>query len=166
MKLCVPVAAALLAFAAGAANAATVGFEGRAVDPYSEGGLLFSGFGLNDSNNCPVGDDKCVQVGGDALLTTDPAGGRFSLSSLFLNLVGAKATLTLTAGTITQTFSADGKIDLSAFENVSSVTFDVSKGNAFIDDLEVEVAAVPVPAAGFLLLSALGGMAFWRRRQG
>jgi hypothetical protein len=156
MKLCLPVTAALLAITTGAASAATVSFEGQAGNPYSEAGLLFSDFGINNSANCPVG--------GTASVTTDPAGGLFSLSSLFLTLVGAQATLTLTAGAITQTFSSSGLIDLSAFQNVSLVSFDVNKGNAFIDDLSAMVAPIPVPATGLLLLSALGGLAFVRRK--
>jgi hypothetical protein len=165
MKLYLLATAALLTITTGAASAATVTFEGQAGNPYSEAGLLFSDFGINNSANCPVGDDKCAQVGGTASVTTDPIGGLFSLSSLLLNLVGAQATLTLTAGTITQTFSSDGLIDLSAFQNVSMVFFDVNKGNAFIDDVSGTVAPIPVPAAGLLLLSALGGLAFLRRKQ-
>jgi len=33
------------------------------------------------------------------------------------------------------------------------------------DDMVVMVSEVPLPAAGFLLIGALGGLAFWRRRK-
>ena len=47
---------------------------------------------------------------------------------------------------------------------VTSLTFDLS-GSGAIDELKFEVSAVPVPAAGVLLLTAVGGLGFAARRR-
>ncbi|PZQ94881.1 MAG: hypothetical protein DI533_21095 [Cereibacter sphaeroides] len=58
--------------------------------------------------------------------------------------------------------------------NVTSITFRAKATNAFGDDgkrdyalaaLDFEIAPVPVPAAGLLLLTAVGGLAAARRRK-
>lgn len=50
--------------------------------------------------------------------------------------------------------------------NVTSLNFSKkNSGNARIDDIEIDVAAVPVPAAGLLLIGALGALGAARRRR-
>lgn len=64
-------------------------------------------------------------------------------------------------------------VDSGAF-NVTSITFKAKATNQFGDDgkrdyalagLDFEIAPVPVPAAGLLLLTAVGGLAAARRRK-
>jgi hypothetical protein len=55
---------------------------------------------------------------------------------------------------------------LSLFSNVTELFFRASNnGSARVDDLVVDTAAVPLPAAGWLMLAGLGGLAAARRRK-
>jgi hypothetical protein len=63
--------------------------------------------------------------------------------------------------------------DLSSVSDFATMWTDVTSlsfskknsGNARIDDIEIDVAAVPVPAAGLLLIGALGALGAARRRR-
>ena len=55
---------------------------------------------------------------------------------------------------------------LTLFSNVTELFFRTAgNGSARVDDLMVETAAVPLPAAGWLMLLGLGGLAAARRRK-
>lgn len=123
---------------------------------------------------------------------TRVGGGNFNLNSLWfsivspaspLKLVSDKGSVTFGIGDILGSLSiemAKGYVtDLSensAFKNISFLKIvDLSlgetgtghfKGNLRFDDLDVtEVAPVPLPAAGVLMLAGLGGFAMVRRRK-
>ncbi len=61
----------------------------------------------------------------------------------------------------------DTRISMTLFNRGGSVIalFGDGRGDNDMDDMAVEITAVPVPAAGFLLLGALGGLAALRRRK-
>jgi hypothetical protein len=87
-----------------------------------------------------------------------------SATTLFDNLLGSvNSTSVLTPDwvKVSYTFTVTGLDNLYALTFRAEGTSDSLGG--YIDD--VSVAAVPVPAAGFLLLGALGGLAALRRRK-
>ena len=62
---------------------------------------------------------------------------------------------------------SDTVIDLTSlfgFSDVTSITFTSTGGNVRFDDLGIP-SAVPLPAAGLLLLGALGGLTVMRKRK-
>ncbi len=83
------------------------------------------------------------------------------------------ATVTITAdtgATATRSVGQDGAFntfafDPSLFAGVSWLSFDFNGHSGAIDDLLVEVSAVPIPASLPLLLAGLGGLVALRRRK-
>jgi hypothetical protein len=108
-------------------------------------------------------------------LTTDPIGGTFDLlgfSFAFSEAGNLDSYLELISnGTVLATLTAVSSgvfvADATLFSGLSMLTFStVGPGSVRIDNVSATtVAPVPVPAAGLLLVSALGGLAFMRRRR-
>lgn len=122
---------------------------------------------------------------------TRVGGGLFDLTSMWISLVAqTPITLVTDRGSVSfglgsliggQTIeankgyvldlSSDGLFDNISFLKIVDVTLGtpgtgVFKGNLRFDDINVtEVAPVPLPAAGVLLLAGLGGLAMVRRRK-
>ncbi|MBK4215273.1 PEP-CTERM sorting domain-containing protein [Paracoccus caeni] len=116
-------------------------------------------------------------------------GGVFDVKNLWFNIVNPAAPLTLVTDRGEATFSVGAFIDQVLIEQGKGYTLDLTsyaifkdvsflkivditlgqagtghgKGNLRFDN--IELAVMPVPGAGILLLAGLGGFAALRRRQ-
>jgi hypothetical protein len=83
---------------------------------------------------------------------------------LFANLLG---TMNSTSAVINDWVKVSYTFTVDGLDNLYALTFRAegtsNELGGFIDD--VSVAPVPVPAAGFLLIGALGGLVALRRRK-
>lgn len=172
-------AAATLAVLPFAAPAATVNFDGApagVVSPLIVGDFEFTTPRIVNGN-CGV-DNPCLALNdNETTIMTLVSGGLFSLTSMWFQLLGKGTdnTLIITADTgATATFPETDyphnngfTIDFAGlFDNVSSITFStVNGGNVRIDDLDATPAPVPVPAAIWMLLAGMGGIAAVRRKR-
>lgn len=182
--------AALFAFltatlgGAGLASAATIDFDSGSLSGgvYSQDG--FEVVGLNGGNVALPSDcgSQCLRLNnessGHIYRLTRADGSAFTLSSFTYNgrdgeapAVDVSSTLfgSVLGGTIyrfNETLNGNQMTatgPLSLFENVTAVYFQSAEnGSARIDNLEV--TAVPLPAAGFLLLGGLAAIGIARRR--
>lgn len=99
------------------------------------------------------------------LLFSSPSASSGSASggSFFVTVAGL-----LTSGGVTWDNGGQGTVK---FEDGTTLAFDLEEGFAFghsssaTSGVTFTLAAVPVPAAGFLLVGALGGLAALRRRR-
>ena len=178
-------AAAVLAVAAGGAQAAVVNFSDgvykTTANTYIEDGFLFEGIRIV-SGNCfadPLTDpEKCAAENKSELIRmTAVDGGAFDLTSIWFQILGnANASnafkiydainkVTALFGQPTYVKNTGYTVLLTQFMGVTELFFSSSpnQGNLRIDN--VNATPVPVPAAGLLLLGALGGLAALRRRR-
>lgn len=180
--------AAALALSAGvfatASVASTLDFTGAGAQgggAYVEDGLAFDDIRIVNGNCDAVSGRPCGALNdNETSILTKVGGGTFSLTSFWYQLLGKghdeSNTLFVTTdlgGLLTFAANLVGHNDdghyvdvsaLSAFQNITSLTFSTNGGgNVRIDD--IEVAAVPLPAGGFLLIGGLGALAALRRRK-
>lgn len=181
----VVLAAGAVTLVAGAASAATINFtDGKKVgDTYQEDGFTFEyvdNGSVSTPNNCEAQDG----TKSDCLLLPDKkvvkmsltAGGLFSLLSFTFDGKDGEADALWVSKTplgtdqkFSEVLNASKMTPsglLTLFKDVSEVFFrTANKGSARVDDIVADTAPIPVPAAGFLLIGALGGLAALRRRR-
>lgn len=163
---------------AGSLQAATIDFTGATNGaPLVTGGFSFDVASI-DSGNCGV-LKPCLALGpGDSTVMTLVGGGAFDLTSLWFKLLGQPSALVITSydafDAILQSVSynpihntGDTLTFAGLFDGIFKVKFtDTGKGNVRIDDLNATaVAAVPLPAAGGLLIAAMAGLGMFGRRR-
>lgn len=189
MKLRILVASAVIALAGGVANAASVTFDGGPPGGagYTEAGFVFDDVRIVNSNECQgSGSGKpCAALNNNEMSTmTKVGGGNFTVTSIWFGLLGNgtgnyfsmmtdKGTLTFPESTWPNNTGTGHSVSLLGnmlFENISYVKFtSAGGGNARFDDIGIANGTtppneVPLPAAGWMLLAALGGLAVARRR--
>lgn len=130
----------------------------------------------------PCADGQCLGVNtqGAASLTVE-TGYTFSISSFWFQLLGNMDDLLVTTnkGSVLlteavyghnnggQTFIASDGIfkDITLLSFIMQTGGQGQAGNGRVDDIEVDVAPIPLPASAVLLLAGLGGLAAVRRKK-
>ena len=178
-----PAAAAVIDLVGGSVVGTGYEADGFLFDP----ARVVSGSG---NGNCGyLGGGTCLAFNTNettTMTTYDPAGGIFNLNSLSFVLVGNTAELSVFNTSITATgvliisFDVGDAFGAATINNNTAYTYDFNgsadgvtsilfdntgRGNVRIGSIDADLAAIPVPAAGFLLVGALGGLAALRRRR-
>ena len=192
IKLKVLVAAATLAMSAIAAQAATlpiVGGETRLALTGSLGGLSASGYGTTTEDMWgPYQEFTFGITGGEVDTDTDQsiiehAGAGVTLSDgtnsasiadfvidtaaggIFGNVVGGPSDVLLfTLGHVFENGRITVQISDTLGSAIASIFGGTDPSGAKLGLATLDVQTVPVPAAGFLLLGGLGGLALFRRK--
>lgn len=185
--------AAVLAVAASGVSAGTIDFDGASLGThtnYTEDGFVFDKVRVvraycEAKASKPCGAENAFR---DSTLTR-VNGGTFDVNSLWFSLLTLTTPLTLVTDRGTEVFSIgsliDGvvvqqnkgyNLDLSSFDIFKNVSFlkivDISlgqtgtghgKGDFRFDN--IDVAPIPLPAAGVLLLAGVGALGVMRRRK-
>lgn len=148
----------------------TVDFDSgsSAGSTYVEDGFTFtSNIGTaGTSNDC---GSACLQFGNNEIITVTYSGGTFSVLGFDFRVPGNPGDLSANGTFVPENAGITGN-DMSTetftteFLNLTSFTFqNVNNGSGRVDNIVFDVAAVPVPAAGFLMLGGLGALALRRR---
>lgn len=186
------VALAATVAAVSAGNAATVNFSDgvsdNAANEYREDGFLFEGVrivGGNCFDDPATNPEKCAAENRNELITmTREDHSLFTLESIWFQLLGSagdgnqfeivgtfgdgSTTGPVSFGEPTYDYNEGytlGSAELGVFVNVKMITFRSAPdgGNLRIDNVGASV--IPLPAAGWLLIAGLGGLAAVKRRK-
>lgn len=181
-------AAAACVCIAGSASAATVSKEldfdsafTQTSGYYSEDGLQFDDISIV-SGFCGGVANPCGELfGAEQSILSRVGGGTFTLTSFFFELIGLAQTaenalfistdlggyLELTA--LDYTPGLGHTVDLTGITGFADASYlhfyTLQGGKARIDDFKAVVAAVPLPAAGWMLIAGLGGLIAVSRRK-
>ena len=180
LKSCIfGLALAIASLGSTAGSAATISFDGagnQGDGSYTEDAALMFDDVRIVSGQCGLAQ-RCgaLNKNEESVLTSVVSGAAFSLSSIFVKLQGNNSVLKLVTSLGNYLISANGTYNLASlglFDDVTSVTFSFASqsngngGNVRFDDIGYSVpATVPVPAAGFLLLGAIGALGLAKRRK-
>lgn len=168
-------ALALTAIMATTATAATIDFTDAGAQgggTYTDDDLIFGDVRIVNGNCTSTSGPECGALNKNETSTlTSITDELFSLDSIWYAVQGSKSILTITTnlGGFIQLgiATSDMVIDLTSlfgFSGVTSITFKATGGNARFDDLAIP-SPVPLPAAGLLLLGALGALTVMRKRK-
>lgn len=183
--------AILMAMPAAGASAAVINFDGASLGTHT--GYVEDGFTFDKVRvvraHCDTGSKPCGSENQFAESTLRRVGGgQFDLAGMWISLVTGRPITLVTdhgstsygigsaAGGQTIQINTGYVLDFSgnsAFRNISFLKIvdstlgtsgtGVFKGNLRFND--IDVAPVPLPAAGILMLAGLGGLAMVRRRR-
>ncbi|WP_426037290.1 VPLPA-CTERM sorting domain-containing protein [Cypionkella sp. TWP1-2-1b2] len=177
-------AALLVGTVALPASAATITFTGANGGDsigYTEAGLMFDDARIQSGNcNASASGAPCMALNKKEIskLTSETLGALFTVTSFWFKLLGASpAELTVKSskgGNLVLTEAVygnnnDGKtynlVGNALFADIEWITFTNSgKGNSRVDDIGTP-AAVPLPAAGWLMVAGLVGLTALRRKR-
>lgn len=170
-KAAAAAAAIILSAISTQAAAATINFS----DPVPTGLNLSGSYTLNNTAcpgpSTPALDKPCAAL--NTLTITADTGYTFDLNSFYYKLSAAagdaiSVTFGLPAGSFNVTDNSNEALWTGSIKGLSFVTFSgatTGNSNPLIDNIDVTVSAVPVPAAGLLLFGAFGGLAALRRKR-
>jgi hypothetical protein len=172
---------ALVFLGATPTQASVINFETGAFsgDTFVQDGFIFTSIKNGEGPvSIPAGqciDTRCLNIRNRESVSLTFTGGAFNLSNFFFNTNGRGSgvivSLTLNGAGELFSFNQGGQpFTLAAlmapFTNVTEVFFrHADNGTVRIDNIGAVPAAVPIPAAGGLLLLGLGGLAAMRRRK-
>ena len=187
MKNTALVSATALILTCGVAQASTVTVDfdsGSTVGgTYVESGFTFTSDGgtAGLANNCPTGpggsNTSCLQFNNNEIITVTFMGGlAFDVDGFVFNGPGNGGDIEVTGGglseVLTETENANAvtpAVLTNDYSGIFSFTFqNAGNGSGRVDNIAFTVASVvpvPVPAAGLLMLTALGAIASRRRRK-
>jgi hypothetical protein len=189
------IAATLVAGIGGAASAATLNYDlvfsggPPGGTPYNEGAFTVDDARIVNGNCDSASSAPCLALNNNETSTVSLInGGMFSLTTFWFQLLGAGTKKEGTNTLLVETDLSGGALQLAAnifghndggqiysvamnalFQNITWLRFShQGGGNVRIDDVGLTLnvpAAVPIPAAGGLLLAAFGALGLLRRRR-
>lgn len=178
-RLAAMTAATATLMAMGAASAATIDFTGAPNGPqtdYQEDGFEFDYVRIVSGNCDSASGPECgAENDNESSTLTAIDGSLFDVTSIWFQILGAGNdnvfTLTTDKGTVdfaqpTYEKNQGYTLDLSSnsiFMDIMYLTItSLGNGNIRFDDIEADLAPVPLPATGLMLLAGLGLFGFAR----
>jgi hypothetical protein len=124
-------------------------------------------------STCPP-TGGCLQLNNNETITVAYLGGLFDVMSFTFRSPGSGGDLTIASNvagssqTISESLSGNDMQQIGFPNDYNGIlTFswtNLENGSGRVDNLSLTIAPVPLPAAGLLLLAAIGGLSLMRRR--